>query len=305
MTLTNKFNLPKALVNAINNDPYGGDFEPGDGFSVTKLIAPPYQRMLMGKHKDEITEDAIDRLWAFYGQTVHDVAHRGCSKADGDLAEVRLFGECAGYKLHGKFDLLEKGNADLPDNTFESLIDFKFTSVYSAKDAMANGKPEWTAQINMLHWLARYNGKTVRTGKIVVLCKDWRPSEAKRDPDYPPRVVQIPVKIWTQEEQARYIIERCKLHSMSEPPVCTLEERWYRPGKVAVMKAGRKSALRLLDSVDEADKWCMTNGYHMNVGGISLVVRPGAYPRCSDYCSASEFCPEWATRKQELESDDE
>jgi len=60
------------------------------------------------------------------------------------------------------------------------------------------------------------------------------------------------------------------------------------------MKEGRKTAVRVFDSVKEAEK-------HMDENKLdnkhSIVVRPGGYTRCENYCIVSKFCPQWAKEK--------
>jgi len=85
---------------------------------------------------------------------------------------------------------------------------------------------------------------------------------------------------------------------------CSDEERWSKPDKWAVMKEGRKSALRLLDSRLDAQRWCVTNDHvHLwekgkNIPfkkGISIVHRPGEDTRCEHYCAVSSVCPQYAS----------
>ena len=67
MQLTNRLNLPYALVAAIANDSYVG----GGDISVTKLIDSPQIRTLGRKYNDSIVVDVSERIWALMGQAVH------------------------------------------------------------------------------------------------------------------------------------------------------------------------------------------------------------------------------------------
>jgi hypothetical protein len=84
MQLTNRLNLPDALVAAIANDSYVG----GGDISVTKLIDSPQIRTLGRKYKDSIVVDVSERIWALMGQAVHTVLERANTSA---VVEQRLF----------------------------------------------------------------------------------------------------------------------------------------------------------------------------------------------------------------------
>jgi hypothetical protein len=59
------------------------------------------------------------------------------------------------------------------------------------------------------------------------------------------------------------------------------------------MKKGRKSALRVLDTEQEAKNWVDNTGK-----GEYIEHRKGKYTRCEGYCSVAEFCPQ-LRREQE------
>ena len=159
MKITNSLGLPEAIVKAVENDPYSkGDAE----FSVTELLSPPRQRALRIAHKEELTEDVKDRLWALYGQIAHLILERANMN---DLAEKRLFGEIEGVRVSGQFDTL-----CIEDGT---LSDYKFTTVWGFK-ASTKPKVEWIAQLNMQLELLRQNGLEAKSLRIVGLLRDWQ-----------------------------------------------------------------------------------------------------------------------------------
>jgi len=58
MRITNKYGLPEAIVNAVQQR------KASDGrISVTSLIDSPQIRQLVLDHWDELEDDASDRLW--------------------------------------------------------------------------------------------------------------------------------------------------------------------------------------------------------------------------------------------------
>jgi hypothetical protein len=267
MKLTNKFNLPDPIVNAVQNQGY----TPGSSdITVTQLIQPPLIRKLRIEHDNDIEEDASDRVWALFGTAVHhllEMAYKGRTAR----VEERVYAEVLGWKLGGAFDVLEGS----------SLSDYKVTSVYSS-----DGKIEWERQLNVLRWLLHKNGTEVTKLSITAIFRDWRPREAQKNPEYPRRpIMTLPVRMWTLEEAEAYVIERIALHQLAEPPICTDEERWTQPEQWALMKKGGKRAIKLYPSQE----------------GVTLGTdqfwehRPATYRRCEDYCSVNKFCPVWKT----------
>ena len=123
--------------------------------------------------------------------------------------------------------------------------------------------------------------------------KDHSKRDAKFKAEYPKLPVQVIKFNFTLEDFAEIEswlidkfdeIRRCEQLPDDELPLCTPEERYNSGDKYAVMKKGRKTALRVLDSMEEAEKWMADNG------GDEIEVRPGEDKKCIDYCSACEFC---------------
>ena len=86
-----------------------------------------------------------------------------------------------------------------------------------------------------------------------------------------------------------------------QPPVCIYEfgvtvERRASPDKRAVMKKGRKSAVRVLDSEEEAQKLAMDDK------ALYGEVRKGASKKCEGYCPCREFCGFYKEMNAEQES---
>jgi hypothetical protein len=145
--ITNKFDLPAPLVEAVRNDGYSNS----GTLSVTTLIKPPQAYAIELQHKDELTEDASDRIWALLGQATHTILERAASTlGDEYLIEERFFATLEGMKVSGQCDVIHK-----PSKTVQ---DYKVTSAYAAKSAIAEGKSEWALQLSMLAALARHNG---------------------------------------------------------------------------------------------------------------------------------------------------
>ena len=108
------------------------------------------------------------------------------------------------------------------------------------------GKVDWVNQLNVYRWLSERNGFPVKGLAVALFCGDWRRGEAKRSPDYPARVVNIPIPMWTMDEAEAFVDKRLKLHRDAQEGKnvpCSDEERWAKKTTYAVMKPGRKTAV--------------------------------------------------------------
>lgn len=272
MNLTNLHGLPDALVNAVRNDPYvsGGDI------SVTKLIDAPQRRTLYKKYREFVVEDVSERIWSLMGQAVHTVLERAGTNA---LVEKRLYADIGGWSVSGQFDRLHLADA--------TMQDWKVCSVYKA-----SGDDGWTRQLNCLRWLAHKNDIKVDRLQVVAIFRDWKQSEAKRNPNYPQRnVMVIEVPTWTLEQAEQYIAERVAAHRSSEQGEqieCSEDERWYSGTSFALMKDGGKRAKKVASTKEELGEI---------PPGHSIVERPGLNRRCEGYCEVAPFCEQYKRLK--------
>jgi hypothetical protein len=264
--------LADVLKNAYLNDAY--DAPKGEKvISVTQLIGPAQKLVLERKHAADLEMDVLDTIPALLGQALHHILERAGPAAPSHVQERRLEAQHDGWTISGKADLYETREG--------VIVDYKNSSVWT----YVFGKIEWENQLNVYRWLSERNGFPVKGLAIALFCGDWRRGEAKRSPDYPARVVNIPVKMWTMDEATAYVDSRLKLHRDAregKDVPCSPEETWTKPTKYAVMKPGRKTAV----SVGEAPVSAPPGHY--------IEKRPGESVRCNGYCSASPFCTQWA-----------
>lgn len=76
MNITNNKHLNPLLVNAISkSDSYSGD-NVKKNYSVTEILNPPKIVLLTQRHRDEITEDISDKIWAVLGSLTHLLLER-------------------------------------------------------------------------------------------------------------------------------------------------------------------------------------------------------------------------------------
>jgi len=277
MKITNKLGLPQALVDAVSIR------QPSDSYSASMLTKSPRQVNLERRHHHEMERDVSDMIWSLFGTAVHKVIEQ--ADPEQALTEEYLTHELSnGAKVTGMADLYEAGK----------VSDWKTVSVWSYVYFDDAKRFEYESQLNTYALLFELHGFSVRELEIVMLFRDWQKSKAKYNADYPQQqVYPLPLRMWSAEHTERYLLDRTDLFDGyknvpdDDLPFCTDAERWAKPGKVAVMKRGRKSALRVLDTTEQAEAWMAENG------GEYIEQRPGELWKRCEYCDASAFCNQY------------
>lgn len=288
MKITNKHSVPQTLVALANRDSYS---KGRADYSVTEILSPPRIQRLRAKHYHEMEQDVSDMLWQMLGSALHVVAEGG--KADNHITEERLFLQIGGLVLSGAIDL------QVVDGDLVDIVDYKFTSAWSLR----NDKPEWEQQQNIYAYMVEtLKKKQVRNIHICALIRDWSRREAAINPQYPQApIAMVAIPVWGSERTAQFIKDRIDLHHESkvaddfgdELPECTEEDRWVRDTKWAVMKEGRKSAVRLFDSEEEAQE-LGSQPKHF------IVQRKGESIRCG-FCGVKKWCSQFKRMQDENE----
>jgi hypothetical protein len=290
MEYTNKLNLPESIAKAVSNDPYTNG---GADISVTGMIGPARKRRLEIDNQSLLVTDVADRIWSLYGQIVHGILERADLGNDQVISERRLFIERHGWNLSGQFDRLI-----LAGKT--TLQDYKFTSVYAAKEV----KPEYEAQGNLYRLMLEEHGYPVEKIEIVCVLRDWSKIQARtRGEDYPQKpVVILDVPVWSDEKVEQYITDRLMIHgnAQTELPECTPQEMWQTDSVWKVKKKGNKTAVRG-HAKHETEMVAMEAAFVLkkDTGKEHIVeFHQGESKRCIDYCEAAPFCKQYqATRK--------
>lgn len=274
MKITNKYNLPQSYVNAVTLFK-----EKSEGrLSVTDMINSPLQRQLKLKHWDELEGDVSDMLWMILGTAVHEFLDKNAPK--NSLSEQKIEMKIGDFTIVGVPDLYHDG----------VISDKKVTSVWSF---ILGDKPEWEAQLNCYAFLLRHCGFEVKRLEINAILRDHQKSKVLSSPDYPAIPFQeVIIPMWSPAKAEMYINDRVALHSKPATE-CTSEEKWERPTKFAVMKKNQKRAVRVFDTLEEADKLIATNKDY------SLAIRPGRCVKCEDYCSVRTFCQYYKPMEEE------
>lgn len=286
MKITNKFNLPETLVALASRDYYT---KGRADYSVTEIISPPRVQRLRKQHYHEMEQDVADMLWMLLGTALHVVAER--SEIVGHTNEERLMVGIGDVMLSGAIDLQKD------DEDGITVIDYKFTSVWS----LLNDKPEWEYQQNIYKYLVeRVKRKPVKSLRICAMLRDWSRMEASVKPDYPQAPIQmVEIPMWDYADIEKFIEKRIELHQDSkvnadwneELPLCTDEERWMRTTKYAVKKEGRKTAVRVFDTEEEAQE-LLKEMPEKDKGFIEI--RKGESVRCTgNFCGVSQWCTQY------------
>lgn len=277
MIITNNLKLPAPFVNMAQRDYI---YEPNE-YRVTSLLKGVRETILERRHDAEIERDVSDMVWMLFGTAVHGVLEKH-EEGDNELKEQRIKIPFGDYVLSGQFDLY--------NDTTKTVTDYKTASVWKI---IFGDFEDWRRQLLIYCYMLRKIGFDAQGGEIVAFLKDHSKRDAKIKPDYP----QFPVKIvsfafsdddfieceqWLSDRFA--LIARAEKLPDDELPLCTPEERFNSGDKYAVMKKGRKTALRVMDSLEEAERWKSEHG------GDEIQKRPGEDKKCLDYCSACQFC---------------
>lgn len=280
MKITNHYGLPNPLVRAVSHDTYNKE---GADYSVTELIKPPRIAALEKLHDSEIVEDASDRLWLLMGKAGHEVLRRS---SGGGIVEERCIVEVDGKKVSGQLDYAV---------TEQSIIDYKFTSVWAVKDGV---KIEWEQQLNCYKYLADQYGVAVKELKIIAILRDWSVREAKRDTSYPQSQCKVlPVRAWDAKEAESFIRARIRLHESARAgnlPLCLPEEMWETPERYAAVKKGNQRASKVENTKLAIGQWIASQAKPQQ---FDIEIRTAERPRCESYCSVSEFCTQFKNWK--------
>lgn len=284
--ITNKFNLPQPLVEAVSNNKY----TPGKSdYTTTQLSGTPARQLVLRKkHWNELSEDVTDLIYSLSGQALHVVLERAAEFCEGYklLTEERFYITREGKTIGGQIDLY--------DVEAKILYDWKETGIYVSYHPL---KAEWEAQGNINKLLLEENGYPVERIINIVRYRDWKKSEVGRSEKYPPhQVAEFEIPVWNTLVTEHFIKHRISQFEAAKKslPECNDEERWYSGDVFAMVKKGNKKATKLFDSQGEADS-------HIEIfklKGYEVKFRPGVNKRCDSYCNVSEFCTQYQQLKE-------
>lgn len=286
MKYTNKYNLPNPFLQFFRNDSHRSA-----DYSASMLHNPVRIVWLNKRHKKELTKDIMDRIWVLLGQSVHSILENA---SDTNLVEF--------YIEHNVFpEISLSGKPDIYDCEKQQIDDYKVTSVWNIINM--SSLDAWKSQLNVYAWLLRQEGYTVKSLMVDAILRDWNKRKAQREDNYPKTpIVRIPIPLGDEVTQLNYIKKRITLFEKykstpdNDLPFCSDKDRWKDPVKYAVMKKGKKKAIKLYTDKREAEARAKTeNGY--------VEIRESTPDRCLDYCSVSHLCnqhQEWMKNEKAL-----
>lgn len=244
-------------------------------------------------------QDVSDMTWSLMGTLAHHFLEQHTAK--NHTNEERLFVEVDGVTLSGAIDLQEDVGGTV------QITDYKFTSAW----ALRADKIEWIQQQNIYAWLVfKTTGKKVSALRICAFIRDWSRRQAMTDPTYPQASAQmVSIPLWDFDKTEAYVKERVELHREAkvaadwemELPPCTEDDRWIRETKYAVLKEGRKTAVRVLDTDAEAAAFIMEMP-EKDRKIVSISVRKGEAVRCTgNFCGVSKWCSQFKKEQENAE----
>ena len=284
--ITNNHGLPDAFVNYARSDKYSkGDSD----ISVTQLIDSPRILLMRERHKEELTTDAMDMVWALFGTAVHAVLEGAVG--ENVVKEKRLYRDVDGWVLSGQVDQYE-----IKDNALR-ITDYKVTSVWS----VIFNKQEWVNQLNVYAYLLEMEEQIpVNSIQICAILRDWNRREASLRPDYPQTPIAIVnIPLWSLEERTAYVEDRIALHQNARQlfdlndgmVLCTKDEMWSKPDVYAVKKPSNKKAKKRFEDRENAQQFLdnLKDG-HL----YEIEFRAGESARCkNNYCGVADFCNQY------------
>lgn len=281
MTITNKKNLPQALVTACEKEHVGADY------SVTQLLKGVCEIVQEKRFKDQCEFDVADNVNALFGTAVHNLLQE---KTDDPL----ILSE---HYMQDTFldGVTVSGIADVIDIREQTIKDYKTCSVWKVK--FSDYKDWWEQLRSYLYLWYVETGMLWKTAQIVALIKDYSQTDAERDNEYPQSPI-VSLEFHYTEEEIKSVgstwhdklaqVEDILRGNAELTEPCTPEERWAKPTTWAVMKEGRKTAVRVFQSEEEAQKLAEELGK-----GHSVLKREGEDTKCKKYCIIGKngFCP--------------
>lgn len=277
MNITNKLGLPQAFVKMAESD---YQYTPGR-YSVSSLLKGTREAILERRHHNEIEQDVSDMIWLLFGTAVHHILSHH-EPSEHEVQEHYLTTPIGNYILSGKCDLY--------NSQTKTITDYKTCSVWKA---IFGDYEDWRMQLLIYAYLFRKNGYEVEHGEIIAIMKDHSKTQAMYKADYPELPVKRIIFDFTEDDfefietwlEAKFAeIAIAEQLPDDELPLCSPEERYNSGDKYAVMKKGRKSALRVLDTLEEAEQWMQEKD------GDFIEPRPGEDKKCLSYCNANVFC---------------
>ena len=280
MKITNKQNLPAPLVALLSRNYYS---KGASQYSVTELMSPPKIRRLREQYDENMEIDVTKMIASQLGTFMHGKLE--AKEVEGYHNEERIFTEIDGVVISGAIDLQQVVEGGV------IIIDYKFVKAWSVKQ----GKSDWETQLNIYKWLVESVKRVPVKGlQICAIIKDYSAHDTSEG--YPEaEAIMIDIPMWDAVKTEAYVRQRLEMHRHArmahdfgeELQPCSDEERWMTETVYATKKEGRKSAIRLFKTIEEATELAeKEKGY--------VEIRKGEPKRCTgDFCGVSKWCSQY------------
>jgi len=296
--MKNRHDLPQWLLNAVIDT--RAQYNPGEktDYSITSLIQPPMVYTLTKQHQPE--EDVADALQAWLGTACHDKLEEKLKDNPRYMVEERLYHTFHIPEAPGEQkDFIVSAQLDLYDKEECAVWDYKFSKLYSFTNG---GKTDHEIQTNYQAYLLRKHGYPVNSIQIGGFGLDWAKTKTAQQKDYPPTLFcHTPYPMWADEDVEAYIknqILEKEYGKLGQIRVCDESERWARPTVWKVYRKGRKSALRILNTEEEANEFLANIAKPSGTEYVEKV--EGEDIRCVWFCNVREHCSFYQEKYEKL-----
>jgi hypothetical protein len=285
MKITNKHNLPAPFLALLSRNYYS---KGASQYSVTELMSPPKIKRLRERFDGDIVVDATKLIATQLGTFMHGKLES--HEIEGYVNEERIFHEIDGVSISGAIDVQKVEDGKI------TIIDYKFVKAWSVVQHNLGKKQDWVEQLNVYRWLVETAKKIPVKGlQICAILKDFSGFDVGKEGYPEAEAVMLDIPLWDLEKTEAYIRERLEMHREARMAVdfgeelqhCTPEERWMTETTYAVKKEGRKTAIRVFTTMEEAiDRAEKEKGY--------VETRAGEAKRCAgDFCQVSQWCAQY------------
>ena len=284
MIIENKLELPDALVKAVSLEKHNGENE----ISATTLLKGVKEILLTDRHWEELKADVSDNVWALFGTAIHALLEK---ESPDTFTEEKFWSKIGDWNVTGRVDCY--------DMSKEIIYDYKVTSAWKVIFKNFN---DWEMQGKIYAWLLKQKGLNVKECRFIALLRDWSETESLRKEDYPKCQIYVHKFEITEndlEEIEKFIKDKLEqLSTFVDTPddnitECNEEERWAEKTKYAVMKEGRKTAIKVCTEKDEAESLVKELGDKYYVEE-----RKGKDKKCERYCPCKDFCKYFQEHKE-------
>lgn len=276
MIIENKLELPEALVKAVSLDKHNGENE----ISATTLLKGVKEILITDRHWDELVADVSDNVWALFGTAIHALLEK---ESPDTFTEEKFWSKIGDWNVTGRVDCY--------DMSKEIIFDYKCTSAWKI---VFKNFSDWEMQGKIYAWLLKQKGLNVKECRFIALLRDFSETESLRNADYPKCQIYVHRFEITEEDLAeteKFIKEKLEQLSAYKDtpddsiPECSEEERWADKTKYAVMKEGRKTAVKVFEEKADAENMVKELGDKHYVEE-----RKGKDKKCTRYCPCASFC---------------